>query len=164
MTYFGWTTTRRDGQMLGLVEVMLVRELFQWDIHDTPWHLASSNFISMRDIISQHINWGWQMGEPILFHGLKFLVLLRNHKNVNRWFHLRLSPWIIPHNGSIENVTYNGNNSKIDASWTTNKPLGWIRQCGHKMFWYNDSNYIPIVTNQTPLQLWWVKRLCGLLH
>jgi hypothetical protein len=35
MVYFHWTT-KRHGQTLGLVEVTLVREMLEWDIHDIP--------------------------------------------------------------------------------------------------------------------------------
>jgi hypothetical protein len=44
--------------MHGLVKVMLVKELLEWDIHDTPQRPTSFSFKSMGDIISQHINQG----------------------------------------------------------------------------------------------------------
>jgi hypothetical protein len=50
MVYFHWTT-KRHGQKLGLVEVMLVREMLEWDIHDIPWCPNSSSFESVVDNI-----------------------------------------------------------------------------------------------------------------
>jgi hypothetical protein len=46
MVYFHWTI-KRDGQMLGLVEVTLVKEMLEWDIHDIPWHPNSFGFESV---------------------------------------------------------------------------------------------------------------------
>jgi hypothetical protein len=48
--------------MFGLIDITLVKELFEWDIHDTPRHLASSSLKSTRDNISQHTSWEWWMG------------------------------------------------------------------------------------------------------
>ncbi len=50
MVYFHWTT-KRHGTMLGLVEVTLVREMLEWDIHDIPWCPNSFGFESVGDNI-----------------------------------------------------------------------------------------------------------------
>jgi hypothetical protein len=42
--------------MFGLIDITLVKELFEWDIHDTLRHLDSSYLKSTRDNISQHTN------------------------------------------------------------------------------------------------------------
>lgn len=42
--------------MFGLVKVMLVKKLLEWDIYDTPQCPASFDFESTKDGISQHTN------------------------------------------------------------------------------------------------------------
>jgi hypothetical protein len=46
------------------------------------------------------------MGEPILFHGSKFLGVSKNKKEVDEQLHVQLSPGTIPCNASIRNLTY----------------------------------------------------------
>jgi len=38
--------------------------------------------------ISQHTSQGGQMGEPALWHGSKFLGLLKNHEDINGQLHV----------------------------------------------------------------------------
>jgi hypothetical protein len=46
------------------------------------------------------------MGEPISFHGLKFLGVSKNKKELDERLHVRLSLGIILCNVSIRNLTY----------------------------------------------------------